>query len=281
MARHQDRLTAIAPRLFVGQLAGAAGTLASLGADGLAVQERMMTDLGLGVPPIAWHVARDTLAEFTALLALICGTIAKIGQEIALLQTTEVEEVEEAYVEGKGGSSTMPQKRNPITCEALIAIGTIVGQDAALMFGAMRPDHERATGPWHVEWEVIPEVCILAGGALHHATGLLRGLIVRPDRMAENLQLTEGLIVSEAVMMALAPFVGRQRAHEIVYRAAMRAIESDRALESILKQDPEVTAHLSPERLRAALNPLAYTGLSAQFVDRVLAATGRVSKTGG
>ncbi len=281
MARHQDRLKAITPRLFVGQLAGAAGTLASLGADGLAVQERMMADLGLAVPPIAWHVARDALAEFTALLALICGTIAKIGQEIALLQTTEVEEVEEAYVEGKGGSSTMPQKRNPITCEALIAIGTIAGQDAALMFAAMRPDHERATGPWHVEWEVIPEVCILAGGALHHATTLLRDLIVRPDRMAENLQLTEGLIVSEAVMMALAPLVGRQRAHEIVYRAAMRAVESDRALEGILQQDPEVTAHLSPERLRAALNPLAYTGLSAQFVDRVLAAIGHASKTGG
>ena len=280
MARHQDRLKAIMPRLFVGQLAGAAGTLASLGADGLAVQERMMADLGLAVPPIAWHVARDVLAEFTALLALICGTVAKIGQEIALLQTTEVEEVEEAYVDGKGGSSTMPQKRNPITCEALIAIGTIAGQDAALMFAAMRPDHERATGPWHVEWEVIPEVCILAGGALHHATTLLRDLIVRPDRMAENLQLTEGLIVSEAVMMALAPVVGRLRAHEIVYRAAMRAVESGRGLEGILQQDAEVTAHLSPERLRAALNPLAYTGLSAQFVDRVLAATGHASKTG-
>jgi 3-carboxy-cis,cis-muconate cycloisomerase len=281
IARHQERLKAITPRLFVGQLAGAAGTLASLGANGLAVQERMMADLGLAVPPIAWHVARDALAEFAALLALICGTIAKIGQEIALLQTTEVEEVEEAYVEGKGGSSTMPQKRNPITCEALIAIGTIAGQDAALMFTAMRPDHERATGPWHVEWEVIPEVCILAGGALHHAATLLRDLIVRPDRMAQNLQLTEGLIVSEAVMMALAPAVGRQRAHEIVYRAAMRAVESGRALEGILQQDPEVAAHLSPERLRAALNPLAYTGLSAQFVDRVLAAIGHISKTGG
>src|SRR5205807_224186 len=126
-----------------------------------------------------------------------------------------VAEVGEAYVEGKGGSSTMPQKRNPITCEALMAIGSIVGQDAALMFAAMRPDHERATGPWHVEWEVIPEACMLAGGALHHTTALLRDLIVRPDRMARNLQLTEGLIASEAVMMALAPAIGRQRAHEI------------------------------------------------------------------
>jgi len=281
LARHQDRLAAVSTRLFVGQLAGAAGTLAALGPDGLDVQERMMTELALAVPPIAWHVARDTLAEFVALLALMCGTTAKIGQEIALLQATELEEVEEAYVEGKGGSSTMPQKRNPITCEALIAIGTIAGQDAALMLAAMRPDHERATGPWHVEWEVIPEACILAGGALHHATALLRGLIVRPDRMARNLRLTDGLIVSEAVMMALAPAVGRQRAHEVVYRAAMRAVESGRPLEGLLREDPEVAAHLSQERLRAALDPLAYTGLSAQFVDRVLAAVGHASQTRG
>ena len=279
LARHRERLHAIAPRLFVGQLAGAAGTLASLGPDGLAVQERMMADLGLAVPPIAWHVARDAFAEFAALLALICGTIAKIGQEIALLQTTEIEEVEEAYVEGKGGSSTMPQKRNPITCEALVAIGTIAGQDAALMFAAMRPEHERGTGPWHVEWEVIPEACILAGGALHHATVLLRHLIVRPDRMARNLQRTGGLIVSEAVMMALAPVVGRQQAHNIVYRAAMRAVESGRGLEGVLQQDPEVAIHLSPERLRAVLNPLAYTGLCAQFVNRVLAAVGHARET--
>jgi 3-carboxy-cis,cis-muconate cycloisomerase len=281
VARHQERLQAIASRLFVGQLAGAAGTLAALGADGLVVQERMMAHLGLAVPPIAWHVARDAFAEFVALLALICGTAAKIGQEIALLQTTEVAEVEEVYVEGKGGSSTMPQKRNPITCEALMAIGTIVGQDAALMFAAMRPDHERATGPWHVEWEVIPETCLLAGGALHHTAVLLRDLIVRPDRMLRNLQLTEGLIVSEAVMMALAPAVGRQRAHAIVYHAAMRAVESGLPLESILQQDPEVTAHLSARQLRAALDPLTYTGLAAEFVDRVLAAVGCTPKTRG
>jgi 3-carboxy-cis,cis-muconate cycloisomerase len=281
LARHRDRMRAIAPRLFVGQLAGAAGTLAALGAAGLAVQERMMADLDLAVPPIAWHVARDAFAEFVSLLALICGTTAKIGQEIALLQTTEVAEVEEGYVEGKGGSSTMPQKRNPITCEALVAIGMIAVQDAALMFAAMRPDHERATGPWHVEWEVIPEACILSGAALHHTIALLRDLIVRPERMARNLQLTQGLIASEAVMMALAPAVGRQRAHDIVYRAAMRAHEAGLALESILQRDPEVAPHLSADRLRAALDPSSYTGLSAEFVDRVLAAVGHPVKVKG
>ena len=162
-----------------------------------------------------------------------------------------------------------------------MAIGRIVAQNAALMFSAMRPDHERGTGPWHVEWEVIPEACILTSGALHHATMLLRGLVVRPDRMMRNLQLTDGLIVSEAVMMALAPAVGRQRAHAIVYHAAMRAVESGLPLESILQQDPEVTAHLSARQLRAALDPLTYTGLAAEFVDRVLAAVGCTPKTRG
>ena len=271
LGRHQERLRAIAPRLFVGQLAGAAGTLASLGPAGPAVQERMMARLQLGTPTIAWHVSRDTLAEFVSVLALICGTVGKIGQEIALLQQTEIGEVEEGYVEGRGGSSTMPQKRNPITCEALMAIAAVVAQGAALMFAAMRHDHERATGPWHVEWEVVPEACILAGGTLRHATTLLQGLVVRPQRMARNLQLTDGLIVTEAVMMALAPALGRQRAHDVVYRAAMAAVESGCSLEDVLLRDPDVMPHLSRDRLQALLDPSNYLGLSREFVDRVLA----------
>jgi len=270
LCRHRERLDAIAPRLLVGQLAGAAGTLASLGSAASAVQERMMAELDLGTPRIAWHVARDVMVEFVALLALVCGTIAKIGQEVALLQQTEVGEVEEGYMEGKGGSSTMPQKRNPVTCEVLMAIGATVAQNAALMLHSMRHDHERATGPWHVEWDVIPASCMLTGGALHHAGILLRDLVVRPERMARNLGMTNGLIVSEAVMMALAPAVGRQRAHDIVYRASMTAVESGRALEEILQDDPDVTAHLSQAALRNALDPAAYTGMAGECVDRVL-----------
>jgi 3-carboxy-cis,cis-muconate cycloisomerase len=277
LTRHQERFKAIAPRLFVGQLAGAAGTLASLGANGLPVQQRMMVELGLGVPLISWHAARDVFTEFVALLAMLCATVGKVGQEIALLQKTEIAEVEEAYVDGKGGSSTMPQKRNPITCEVLMAISNIVPQGVALMCAAMRPDHERATGPWHVEWEVIPEACILTGGALHYATILLRQLVVRPDQMTRNLQLTDGLIVSEAVMMALAPAIGRQRAHDVVYRAAMTAVDSGCPLEHILQRDPEVSAHLSREQIRATLDPAAYIGLCGEFVDRVLATLGMLS----
>jgi 3-carboxy-cis,cis-muconate cycloisomerase len=274
LARHRERLRAVAPRLFVGQFGGAAGTLASLGSMGFQVQARMMAGLGLGIPLITWHVARDAFAEFVAIQTLICGTLAKIAQEIALLQTTEVAEVEEGYVTGRGGSSTMPQKRNPITCEALMAIGTVVAQDAALMFAAMRPDHERATGPWHLEWGALPDACILTGGALHYAVDLLRDLRVRPDRMARNLALTDGLIVSEAVMMALAPAIGRQRAHDVVYRAAMTSVESGRPFEAVLRDEPEVTMHLNAHQLSRALTPTAYTGASSEFVDRVLTAVG-------
>ena len=280
LARHRDRLQALAPRLFVGQFGGAAGTLAALGPLGLQVQGRMMVELRLCIPLITWHVARDAFAEFVAVLALVCGTVAKIAQEIALLQKTEIAEVEEAYVAGKGGSSTMPQKRNPITCEALMAIGTIVSQDAALMFAAMRPDHERATGPWHLEWGAIPEACILTGGALHHAIELLLGLNVRADRMARNLALTDGLIMSEAVMMALAHVIGRQRAHEVIYRVAMASVESGRPFETVLREEPEVAMHFGADQLSRMLTPALYTGMSSEFVDRVLAAIGSPNEGG-
>jgi 3-carboxy-cis,cis-muconate cycloisomerase len=142
------------------------------------------------------------------------------------------------------------------------------------MFAAMRPDHERATGPWHLEWGALPDACILTGGALHYAVDLLRDLRVRPDRMARNLALTDGLIVSEAVMMALAPAIGRQRAHDVVYRAAMTSVESGRPFEAVLRDEPEVTMHLNAHQLSRALTPTAYTGASSEFVDRVLTAVG-------
>jgi 3-carboxy-cis,cis-muconate cycloisomerase len=231
----------------------------------------MMRRLGLAVPPISWHAARDGFAEFACLLGLLCGTLGKIGQEIALLQKTETAEVEEGFQPGRGGSSTMPQKRNPIGCEALIGIASIVRQDVALALDAMSPDHERATGPWHAEWEVLPEVCVLAHAALRHSLDLFANLVVRPERMARNLALSGGLIASEARMMRLAPTLGRQRAHDLVYDACMRAYESGTPLATELLVDPAVAAALAPEQLDELLDPARYTGLSAAFVDRVLA----------
>src|SRR5439155_13543704 len=178
---------------------------------------------------------------------------------------------EEGFEPGRGGSSTMPQKRNPISCEAIIGIAKIMRQDVALALDCMMPDHERATGPWHAEWEALPEICILAHAALAHTLGLLRNLVVRPERMARNLGLSEGLIASEAVMMRLAPQLGRQRAHDVVYDACMAALEGGEPLRRLLLDDPDVANAISVEELDRLLDPANYTGLAGDFVDRVLA----------
>ena len=241
-----------------------------MGKPGLRVQELLCQKLGLGVPPISWHTARDGVAEVATVLGLLVGTLGKIAQEVALLQKTETAELEEGYQPGRGGSSTMPQKRNPIACEAIIGIAKIVRQDVALALDVMAPDHERATGPWHAEWEVVPELFVLSHGALSHSIGLLENLVIRPDRMARNLAFSEGLIASEAVMMRLSPLLGRQEAHDVVYDACMEAFEHDRSLRELLLQVPRVAAALPPAELDELLDPRNYTGLATDFVDRVL-----------
>jgi 3-carboxy-cis,cis-muconate cycloisomerase len=271
LRRDRERIEACGPRLLVGQFSGAVGTLASVGPKGLEVQERMCARLGLGVPTISWHVARDNLAEFACHLGLLSGTLSRIAQEIALLQKTETAEVEEGFEPGRGGSSTMPQKRNPISCEVIVGIGKIVRQDVALVLDTMTPDHERATGPWHAEWEVLPEICVLTHAALAQALSLLENLVVRPDNMRRNLDLSAGLIVSEAVMMRLAPLLGRQRAHDVVYDACMLAYEQGRPLRELLLATPDIGSAVGAEALDEMLDPRNYVGLSAEFVDRVLA----------
>ena len=205
--------TEIKPRLLVGQFAGAAGTLASLGDKGLAVHDALMGELGLGSAAMPWHVGRDNVAEAVALLALIAGSLAKIATDLMLMMQTEVAEAFEPFEEGRGSSSTMPQKRNPIACELIIAAARIVRQHAGLMLDAVVADHERATGPWHLEWLALPEAFLATGAALAHARAMLEGLIVEPERMRRNLELTGGAIVAEAVMMALAKSTraGRRR----------------------------------------------------------------------
>jgi 3-carboxy-cis,cis-muconate cycloisomerase len=271
LRRHRERIEACGPRLLVGELAGAVGTLASLGRPGPRVQELMLRALGLGVPPISWHTARDNLAEFACLLGLLAGTLGKIAQEIALLQKSETGEVEEGFEPGRGGSSTMPQKRNPISCEAIIGIAKIVRQDVALALDFMTPDHERATGPWHAEWEALPETCILANAALAHTLRADYQVAEQPERMGRNLALSEGLIASEAVMMRLAPRLGRQRAHDVVYDACMAALEGGEPLRRLLLTNPDVASVISADELDRLLDPANYTGLAAEFVDRVLA----------
>src|SRR5262245_36883210 len=270
LLRHRRRLQQIRPRVLVGQFAGAVGTLASLGEKGLAVHDALMAELGLGSSAMPWHVGRDGVTETVSLLALIAGSLAKIATDVMLMMQTEVAEAFEPFEEGRGSSSTMPQKRNPIACELIIAAAGIVRQQAGLMFAAMPADHERATGPWHLEWMALPEAFLAAGAALKHARAMLAGLIVEPERMRRNLDLTGGLIVAEAVMMALAEHTGRGAAHDLVYEACRAALEKGSTLLAELECRPEVTRHLDGKRLAQLTDPVNYLGSAPAIVDRAL-----------
>ncbi len=271
LQRQQRRLEALRAEVLVVQLGGAAGTLASLGADGIAVLEALAEELGLGVPEIAWHALRDRLAEVVSFQGVLTGVLGKIATDVALMTQTELDELREPYVKGRGGSSTMPQKRNPIACEFILAAAKNVRQLVPVMLDALLADHERATGPWHAEWLALPQAFALTAGALHHARALLEGLEVDPARMRRNLDATQGMISAEAVMMALAPEVGREAAHHLVADACRKALAEKRDLGDVLSAEPSVTAHLSPARIAALLDPENYTGLAGAFVDRVLA----------
>jgi adenylosuccinate lyase len=268
--RHMERLAACTPRLLVGQLAGAVGTLASFGPQGLEIQRLMMADLGLGVPPICWHTARDGLAEFVGLLGMLCATLGKVALEVIHLQATEVAEVEEPFVWGKVGSSTMPHKRNPMICELIVALGRIVRQDAALALETMVQEHERDMGAWQAEWEYVPRACLLTASALAHSLRVARGLRVDAARMRANIDLSGGLALSEAVMLELGQYIGRQEAHDVVYRVSMAVAESGGSFLRALHDDPMVNAHLSAEQIAVLLQPERYLGAAPVCVDQVV-----------
>jgi adenylosuccinate lyase len=270
LRRHRERLRDLRPRLLVVQLSGAVGTLAALGEHGRAVQEGLAAELGLGVPAITWHSARDAFAEFTCLAAMIGQTCARAANEVILLQKTEVGELEEPNTEHSVGSSTMPQKRNPMVCEAIVAVGRILAAQPAIAIGALVHQHERDMSAWQAEWAFIPETAILASGALHNTRHVFSDITIRPERMRANLGLTNGLINAEAVMIRLAERVGRQRAHSLVRRAARTSFESGRPFAECLREIPEVLEHLEGDLLDALLRPEAYLGEALAAVDRVL-----------
>ena len=267
LARQRERLTQLRPRVLVGQFGGAAGTLASLGDAGLAVRAALMRELGLGEAAITWHVARDTLAESVLFTGLLTGSLAKIASDVMMMMSTEFGEVFEPFEHGRGASSTMPQKRNPISSELILACAKLARQHCALMLDAMVQDFERATGPWHAEWIALPESFIATAGALRQAKLMLAGLGVDTKRMQRNLDLTSGLIVAEAVMMGLAPKFGRQVAHDLVYDACRAAVESGRPLLELLCANAEISAQLQRSELERLLDPRNYLGSAAQMVE--------------
>ncbi|MFZ1907797.1 MAG: 3-carboxy-cis,cis-muconate cycloisomerase [Burkholderiales bacterium] len=272
--RHRERLAQLRPRLLVGEFAGAAGTLASLETGALETQAGLMQELGLGQPVIAWHTIRDNIAEVGCFLGMVGGTLGKLSMDVKLLMQTEVGEVFEPFAHGRGSSSTMPQKRNPISSCYIHAAISVVRQHAAALLDAMVADHERSTGPWEIEWIVLPEAFCLTAGALRQARTLLEGLEVDEARMRANLDLTNGLVASEAVMMGLGKHLGRERAHDLVYDLCRDAIKQNRPLLELLAANAEITRHLDRAALARLCDPANYLGLSGVMVDRVLSRLG-------
>ncbi|KAJ9646910.1 hypothetical protein H2204_000602 [Knufia peltigerae] len=274
IVRHLQRLTEIESRTLMVQFGGAAGTLASLGpsTDGVKVRAALARELSLDDPPITWHVARDNVAEILNFLGLLGGTLGKVAYDLIVMSSNELGEVSEPFVPHRGASSTMPQKRNPISSEVILAASKLLRANAGLGLDAMVVDFERASGPWHLEWVAIPEAFVLAVGSLHQANFALGGLVVNTRAMTNNLHSTNGLIVGEAVMMGLAPHVGRQRAHDIVYDACRVAIETETNLVDVLKQDQDVMKALdnTTSKVEELCDPLNYLGASQIMVDRVL-----------
>lgn len=271
LGRQIERLKEMAPRVFVGEMAGAVGTLASQPEKGLETQKRMMEILGLGVPAIAWHVARDNQAEFSSVLALCAGTIGRITHEIFTLQRTEILELEEPFFMGKVGSSTMPHKRNPAVLENVLALCRNVRSIAPSIVESMVSENERDWGCFLSEWEAIPRQCHMLGCALAKTKYILENLIVYPKHMARNLEAQKGLMMSECVMMHLARKLGRMTAHSVVYKSCMEAYEKEIPLKDVLMRTPEVTEAFTEDEIVHMLNPRTYVGLAPQFVDRVLA----------
>ncbi len=276
--RHQQRLAELRKRVLLVEFAGAAGTLASLGASGFEVQAALAAELKLGVPATTWHVARDGFAETVNLLALVTGSLGKIALDLMIMASTEFGEIREPFVKGRGASSTMPQKRNPISSELMLAAAKAVRQHAGLMVDAMVQDFERATGPWHAEWLALPQSFILSAGALHQAKFALGGLVVDAARMRRNLDIGNGLIVAEAVMMGLAPTMGRQEAHDLVYDACRSVDDHGGTLADALTAVPAVARCFDAAAIERLTDAANYLGLAPQMVDRALALSAGIAR---
>lgn len=270
LGRDIERFEALKVRCFVGQMSGAVGTLASHPHKGLEVQARMMKLLDLETPLISWHVARDSQAEFASTLAICAGTIGRIASEILSLQRTEIIELEEPFFMGKVGSSTMPHKRNPQVVENIIALCRSVRSIAPAIVEAMVCENERDWGCLLTEWEAIPRACHLFGAALEKSMDVLAHLIVYPAHMEQNLDRLRGIMMSECVMMHLAPKLGRMTAHDIVYATCMKAYEEEDTMEHALKAEPRVRQAFTDEEIASMLDPHNYIGYAPNFVDRVL-----------
>ncbi len=268
--RHRQRLHEIRARVLAVQFGGAVGTLAALGSQGWEVAAALAEELQLAVPDMPWHSERDRVVEVATTLGLIAGTLGKIARDLALLKQSEVGEVDEPAAPGRGGSSTMPQKHNPVGSAVALATAQRVPGLVATMLAAMPQEHERGLGGWQAEWEALPEICLLTAGALRQMVLVAEGLEVDAERMRANLDATNGLIFAEAVSMALAMHIGKQQAYMLVQDACARATQQHRHLRDVLADDATVNTCLSADELAQLFDPQQAIGLAERFVERVV-----------
>ena len=272
LMRHQQRLAACREQVCVLQFGGASGTLASLGEHASSVAQAMAQELDLATPHLPWHAHRDRFVECATTLGMLTGTLGKIARDISLMSQTEVAELSEAGAPGRGGSSSMPHKRNPVGSAAVLSAATRVPSMVATLLSAMPNEHERALGGWQSEWETLPEIVSLSAAALAHLRSVIDGLQVDTERMRRNIDASRGMVMAESVTLALATSLGRAQAHQIVEAACHKAYAENKDLLTVLQTEPKVVGVLSEQRLAQLFDPLSYVGEAGNFVDRVLEA---------
>ena len=269
--RSKTRLMRLRGETLALQFGGAAGTLAALGGKGLEVAERLADELKLQLADAPWHTHRDRIADAASVLAILTGSCGKIARDVSLLMQTDVAEAFEPSGEGRGGSSTMPHKRNPVAAASALAAATMAPNLAATIFAAQVQDHERSAGPWHAEWPTLPTLLLVTSGALAAIVDIAEGLEIDADRMRANLDATGGLIMAEAVAMALAEKIGKSDAHHLIEAASKKAVAEKKHLRDVLAAAPKITAQLAAERIAELFEPMAYQGASQALIDRLLA----------
>ena len=271
LLRHRQRLEQLTPRVLVLQFGGAAGTLASLGKQGSEISTALAKELGIRASDVPWHSNRDRLVEVATFSGLLMGTTGKIARDLALMGQTEIREVAEGSAPGRGGSSTMPHKRNPVLAASVLSSAIRVPGLVATMLAAMDQEHERGLGGWHAEWETLPEICTLTLGAVERLAEMLDGLEIFPQAMERNLQETKGLLLAEAVSMAIAEKIGKAEAHSLMQEIVRSAVGAGVPLQSMVEADERVMTHIDKEELTLLFRPEAYLGDTQKMIDNVIA----------
>lgn len=280
LLRWQQRLNEIKPRVLVLQFGGAAGTLASLKDQGIPVARALASALALNPSDTPWHSQRDRLLEAATWFAGVSSTLGKFANDFSLLMQTEVAEVAEPIAEGRGGSSTMPHKRNPVSCAAILTATMRIPGMMATLYASQNQQHERALGGWQAEWETLPQLIMLTGGVMQTSLDLMQGMQVNAAKMRTNLDITHGLIMAESVTLALAKSIGKQAAHHLVEQLCHRALDENQPLATLLAQHPDVSAHLSTTQIEHLLDPQHAIGSNDHFISQVLARAAQQTRRG-